>query len=104
MRGPWHAAQCRAYASEPVLTCSDLSASCAAAGTAKASSEPTRIIFFNRAVSIGQQGKRPHGPARLDLPRSLPLCRGPAAEARQHGDVLAAIVGVGDRLRSEERR
>src|SRR6266704_5603863 len=98
MRGPWHAAQCRAYISEPLLTCSDLSASCADAGIAKASSEPTRIVFFTRAVSIGQKGKRPYGPARLDLPRSLPLCRSPAAEARQHGDVLAAIVGVSDRL------
>src|SRR5207245_2741650 len=98
MRGPWHAAQCRAYASEPLLTCSDLSASCADAGTAKASSEPTRIIFFNRAASIGQQGKRPHGPARLDLSGGLPLCRSPAAEPRQHGHVLAAVVPVGERL------
>src|SRR5207245_1573057 len=98
MRGPWHAAQCRAYAFEPLLTCSDLSASCADAGTAKASSEPTRIIFFNRAASIGQQGKRPHGPARLDLSGGLPLCRSPAAEPRQHGHVLAAVVRVGDRL------
>ena len=52
---------------------------------------------------VRHQRERPDRPARLDLARGFPPRGAAAAEPREHAHVLASLVGVGDRLRSDRR-
>jgi len=83
MRGPWQGAQCRAYASEPLLICSGLNASCAGAGLRRG--EQRRGEELSSRDSIGHQGKGPDRSAGEHLPSVSLFRRGPAAEP---GDTL----------------
>src|SRR5437016_11037257 len=102
MRGPWHGAQCRAYVSEPLLTCSGLNASCADAGCAKASSEAVRIIFarFNRAS--GQTSRPIHREALCPRFPSSPRSRRRRSE--EHTSELQSLTNLVCRLLLEKKK